>query len=75
MVTWTVFKPFDETTWPIKNLRILARVRSTVTALSICLYAMRKGDEFRPLLYKDKRIPHKEIISWRYAPEKMERFE
>ena len=42
-------------------------------ALSICLYAVRRGDEFRPLLYKDKRIPHKEIISWRYAPEKMEK--
>ena len=46
-----------------------------MNALNICLYAVRKGDEFRPLLYKDKRIPHKEIIAWRYAPEKMERFE
>lgn len=70
MVIWSDFRSCDERTWPLPKLRIVVKVRSRSVPGGFCMYALRVGDTFVPALYPKKRICRRDILAWRYAPER-----
>lgn len=76
MVTWTVYKAHDETTWPLNYFRILVCVRCKGLVSGFRMFAVRnRQGEFLPMLYPGRKIPVKDVLAWCYAPEKKEQVE